>query len=133
MFVFPLVAVAPDSSPFIAVEMKICEWTPTHQNAPSLLFIGARKGMCVGWCLAHIFLWVHIPLQAEGGMTLRRSALPSHAAHCDSSCITPSPTPWCHTADIIATAVIPRISRIWLCHNTSARVAAASNQRCPTP
>ncbi|KAF5215615.1 hypothetical protein ECC02_011676 [Trypanosoma cruzi] len=84
----PSVAVTPDSSPFIAVEMKICGWTPTHQSAPSLLFIGAWKGMCVWWCLVHIFFWVHIPLQAEGGVTLRRGALPSHAAHCDSSCIT---------------------------------------------
>ncbi|RNC42870.1 hypothetical protein TcCL_NonESM07490 [Trypanosoma cruzi] len=133
MFVFPFVAVAPDSSPFIAVEMKICEWTPTHQNAPSLLFIGAWKGMSVWWCLDHIFFWVYIPLRAEGGMTLRRGALPSHAAHCDSSCITLSHTPLCHTADIIAAAVIPRISRISLCHNTSARVAAASKQRCSTP
>ncbi|RNF03231.1 hypothetical protein TcG_11063 [Trypanosoma cruzi] len=90
MFVFPLVAVAPDSSPFIAVEMKICEWTPTHQNAPSLLFIGPMEGhLCLVVSRPYI-LWVHIPLQAEGGMTLRRGALPSHAAHCDSSCITPS-------------------------------------------
>ncbi|RNE97753.1 hypothetical protein TcG_13443 [Trypanosoma cruzi] len=94
------------------------------------------------WCMeGHVclvvsrpyILWVHIPLQAEGGMTLRRGALPSHAAHCDSSCITLSHTLWCHTADIIAAAVIPRNSRIRLCHNTSARVAAASKQRCPTP
>ncbi|RNE96257.1 hypothetical protein TcG_13082 [Trypanosoma cruzi] len=133
VFISSFVAVAPDSPPFIAVEMKICEWTPTHQNAPSLLFIAARKGMCVWWCLVHIFLWAYIPLQAEGGTTLRRGALPSHAAHCDSSCITLSHTPWCHTVDIIAAAVTPRISRIWLCHNTSARVAAAYKQRRPTP
>ncbi|EKF29154.1 hypothetical protein MOQ_007077 [Trypanosoma cruzi marinkellei] len=65
MFLFLLlVAVTPDSSPSTAVEIKICEWTPTHQNAPSLLFIGAWKDMCVWWCIVHMFLWVYILLQA---------------------------------------------------------------------